>query len=245
MGQTPQPRHIDRLLVELARRVADLERGAAGAPIALAGTGSLTAGTTSIGGYPAVLLGPLPTGDVGLELRRQDGTLALRVGASGIGASRTDVGIYDKSGGLIFGDSASVPDGIGRPSLSWPLLPADGADARSTTSGTFVTVFNAVGRKSNAAVELRFWGSCSDGTTAGEVRLVDFSDVPLLDLAGAAQVPTPIPAGTTSPALLVTDPCRIAGEPYDTSLYVRVQVRRTAGAGTVTVRPGVLCGAGG
>jgi hypothetical protein len=67
--------------------------------------------------------------------------------------------------------------------------------------------------------------------------------VALTGVAGA-QTALPIPAGTTVMTAFATAPWLLAGDAYTTVMTLRLQVRRTAGAGTVSIRPGVFTGGG-
>jgi hypothetical protein len=128
------------------------------------------------------------------------------------------------------------------PSFAFTMLPTTTVLDIAVTSGTFVDVFEVHARKANAYLEGRFQAICSDGTTAGEAILTDGAGVALLDVQGAAQVPVAIPLLTTARTRFVTQACVYPGDVLTTAMTVRLQVRRTAGAGTITLRPGVICG---
>ena len=91
------------------------------------------------------------------------------------------------------------------------------------TAPTPVAVFEAV---------------CSDSSTSAEVRLASDSVTSLTGANGSVIPPIAIPVNTTSLTLFSTDqdPNYWDGLPMGTKRFIELQVRRTAGAGTVTMR---------
>lgn len=84
-----------------------------------------------------------------------------------------------------------------------------------------------------------FEAVCSDTTTSGEARLSANSTDPITGPDGAVVPNLPIPLGTTSTQFLTTanlSPNYWTDFPIGTRIFTRLQVRRTAGAGTITIR---------
>ena len=132
--------------------------------------------------------------------------------------------------------------GSDRPSIPVPLMPVDTAFERSTTSGTFVDLFTASFRKANAFIEVACLARCSDGTTSGELQVVNHVGDPL-PVFFASQTPVVIPVGTTANAAFLTQQLFSPGTEVHEAIIVTVQARRAAGAGSVIIRNPPLRGA--
>lgn len=106
------------------------------------------------------------------------------------------------------------------------------------TSGTFVdthffpTVFLAPKPLVTIAV------TCTDGTTAGEFRLTNEAGTPLTGPNGETITSKVIPLGTTIETVFTNDqtPNYWARQAVGTDFFVKLQVRRTAGTGTINVK---------
>jgi hypothetical protein len=218
------------------RRLRALESGRRLENASISPTGIFQVGATATG-QPVMYLGPQ-----GVEIRRADGTLAFRVGKTDATDPGQAVELRDKAGQVAVSDSYLSDDGLDRPSVAFAMRTVGTTQDVAVTSASFVDVFEVHARKVNAFLEGRFQAACSDGTTTGEARLVDALGAPLA-IHDTAQVPVTIPAPTTVMTRFTTGACVYPGVVHVTVMTVRLQVRRTAGAGTISVRPGVMCGA--
>lgn len=183
-------------------------------------------------------LGAQTEGDRGITIYRQDATPALRI-------SRPDpilpqrVELFDGDGNAIVQESFEG-NGLNKPRLSLPLVPIAAPAAYgvrgpevSTTSGTFVGVFRLQTRQQNPLWQPGFYVRTSDTTTAAEVQAVNVATgTPLNEFFGSPYLGT-VAAGTTAHRELIPS-IRLPGVMED-RITVEVQVRRTAGAGTVFV----------
>jgi hypothetical protein len=106
-----------------------------------------------------------------------------------------------------------------------------------TASGSFASMFQFPCVFVAHVPIVRFTAICSDGSTAGEFQLADNNGVALTGLDGVAVAPTPIPAGTTVETLFENnqDPNYWQDLPVGTDQAIRLQVRRTAGSGTIAI----------
>lgn len=244
MGEVARPQDLRTALRSLTARVRALESGRRLDNASIGATGVFQAGATTTGA-PVLYLGTLNTvGGGGMEVRRHDGSLALRVGKTDPGDLGQGVTLFDKAGNPAVQDSVTIADGFARPSMALGMRPVNSTLDVIVSTTVWTDVFEVTGRKFNAAVEGRFQALCADGTTAAEARLVDaVTGLPLPTWDSNAQDPTPIPVGTTAMTRFVTGACSYLGVVHATVMQIRVQVRRTAGSGTVTVRAGVVCGA--
>jgi hypothetical protein len=199
-------------------------------------------------GVELVRLGSMPIGR-GLEFKRGDGSQALAFRKPFADTDPLSLVLLDRASQVVFGENA-LGNGLGRPLLELPMQPIAAASGtavtcgpfgweRTTTSTSFVSLFAYDGKAQNGFVDLKVAAKCSDGTTSGEIQVVDASTG--LALGGFLAPPWTgvIPLGTTT--LTVFDPAatqvmslvHIVG--FAESMRIEVQVRRTAGAGTITV----------
>lgn len=135
---------------------------------------------------------------------------------------------YDVAGNLVVGDDAVAGQGLARPYVPLPLLPASTAMEVTTTTAGFVDLWVGVIYKQHAAVLAYPLVRPSDGTTAGEVRLVDITAGTVV-MAG----PVVIAAGSGPAYRLLQGPL---GGAHLEARTISVQARRTAGAGTIGAR---------
>lgn len=187
-------------------------------------------------------LGPQFFGDRGVSISREDGSQALVMAQPFEGFDGQLIIMQDRFGNVIlrespFGEGADVPY------LPLTFQPVTAASAAvqfgphglevSTTSGTFVDAFKWRGYRHNPWLRMRLQVRCSDTTTSAEVQVVDkATGDPLEPFLGSPWLGTRA-TGTT--AYVAVDPAvglALPGVPEDT-IEVAVQVRRTAGAGTV------------
>lgn len=151
------------------------------------------------------------------ELRRVRSEIA---GAS----SDPDDKITDPLGNEVVAVDLDDGQGMKKPRLSFTITtPNTGV---TVTSTTWVEAFSVVGRRQNAAVEVRFNATCAAGTT-GSVRAV------IGGTATELHAPVAIADGDTLTAAWTID---LPGD-YDDYLVVEIQAERLTGAGGITVRP--------
>lgn len=199
-------------------------------------------------GDDVVRMGTMPHGDTGLEFRREDGTQAFSM-AKPFGPDSPQMWLlYDRIGQQVVAENSLGP-GLSRPHLEHPVQPVAATSGtavtcgpygweRQTSSTAWVTLFAYDGKVQNPFVDFKFAAFCSDGTTAGEIQVVDLeTGTPLSGFLEGAWVGS-VPAGTT--AYLIVDPpsTRVATpDVSDFGSYMRlgVQVRRTAGTGSITI----------
>lgn len=121
-----------------------------------------------------------------------------------------------------------------------PAWDAGGSWAVGVTSATFTNVFYIPLIHSAPTPVAVFEADCSDATTSGEYRLADSATTSLTGKDGITIPPGIIPLNTTSSPVFTTD--FSPSENYwtdhvvGTAKFYRLQVRRTAGAGTIYIR---------
>lgn len=168
-----------------------------------------------------VPLGAGLTGDGVVFFRGNNGAVAMSsyVTPGGINFPA----FWDSLGNIVVSTDEVSGKGLARPYVPWTHT--TDADTRTTTSASFAALHSFAGYRQHPRMTLGLAAFASDGTTAGEVRVVNGGTV----LAG----PTTIPAGgSIAPEYTFSLPGN-----YMDLLYVDVQARRTAGAGTISVRP--------
>lgn len=245
-GIDNDPGWINRKFRELERMIEGLrsERRAASTSV---DTGSFR---VTANGEEVFRIGDMEFGDRGLIARRQDGSVAFAVkrlsADTFVGQS---VAIYDGSEIQVLSTDA-ILGGLRAPYFEIPFQPYSATPGtsitcgpygfeRTTTSGTFETVFVYDGKRQNVFLDAKVAARASDATTTGEVRIVDLATgTPLPDFFGGPSWVGTIPASSTS--YLVLDPGASQAVTASTGgfgSYMRlgVQARRTAGAGTLTI----------
>lgn len=107
----------------------------------------------------------------------------------------------------------------------------------AVTSGTFVDTYIFPCTFLAPTPLVRLTATCSDGTTAGEFRLTDIAGNSLTDKNGQPVAPTPIPLGTTVETAFENNqsPNYSNSLPIGADQTLKLQVRRTAGAGTINI----------
>jgi hypothetical protein len=167
---------------------------------------------------------------LGFIARRRDGTAAIANFSTPDGGGFS--AIYDKQVNVIVSDDGASGQGLGRPwlpisfSLPGSQVPAG---AETTTSGTFVTIWEARYQKQHPRFYAYVLLRCSDGTTSGEIQLVKNGGVLPEDII---QGPTAIPLGYFSFGTLIGT---VPGD-FGEEMSIDIMLRRTAGAGSVGVR---------
>lgn len=184
-------------------------------------------------------LGPQEHGDRGVSMYREVGTPVMEVRKESSNLPQRWV-MRDGFGNIVVSESA-FGVGLSRPRLAHPVIPAAtptygvyGQEV-SSAADTFTTVFRMECRRQNTNWQPRLQVSTSDTTTAAEVRVVnaDFASFILNDFFTSADWIGAVAAGSTGFRQL--DPTLVLFGNVDEYIRLAVQVRRTAGTGTVKV----------
>lgn len=185
-------------------------------------------------------VGEQVNGDRGLDIHREDGTLAfeMRKAFAPDDVKQMMRGV-DSIGRTIFGDALLSPTGFDAPHIPLPFKPVDltsGARAQSTTSATFVPLFELDDYHQNPALALRIKAYCSNGTMTGEVQVWDAINSVYLDTFFPTPPPSviSIPAGTTTTTTFTSESMILPGSMSD-EMRLEVHARVSSGAGTLTV----------
>lgn len=119
-----------------------------------------------------------------------------------------------------------------------PILPVDWNAGGVISGNTFVSIFYFPTIWTAPTPVVTIEANCSDDTTAGEFALADRAGVELTDINGNPVVPKAIPLGTTAVTIFQNDqvPNYHRVLPTGTPEFIRLLARRTAGAGTITIR---------
>lgn len=189
-------------------------------------------------------LGPQFFGDRGVTISREDGSQALAMSQPFDGFDGQILTLQDRWGSVLM-QEAVFGTGHDAPYLALPFQPVTAASAAAntgphglevaTTSGTFTDAFKWRGIRANPWLRFRMQVKCSDTTTAAEVRVVNqATGTALAPFLGSPWTGT---RATGSTAYVAVDPGVGLGAPDDPgdTIALAVQVRRSAGAGTVTV----------
>jgi hypothetical protein len=190
-------------------------------------------------GITLLYIGLLPNGDYGIELYRDDGTIAMRVGRATPTDGSQIINIYNRSGDAIHGDQFLNPAGaVDTGIVLEPVKASEYTTPVAVTSGTFVDTHIFRGVYVGAQPRVKITAICTDGTTAGEFRLADAAGNSLTGFFGATVDPKAIPTGTTSETDFENDqdPNYFYTLALNSDYFVKLQVRRTAGAGTINIK---------
>lgn len=158
---------------------------------------------------------------------RADGTIALSVATAS--AAPQAVTVWDVNGLPVMGDDVGAAGGLARPYLPMVAAPARTADWLATTNATFEDVWRLSPIKLNPRATITI-GHIADAATAGEVQVT---------VAGSP-VGSPTTVGTSQTATVI-GPFAMPGS-LEATVDIRVQARRTSGAGSV--RLAVLAASG-
>lgn len=224
---TEQP-NLAEMVADLTRRVQSLETGnRAGATSVDKGTFNVRSGSLAVGDI--ALIGRIDFGygeTPGWIFRRADGTVAFTLGGQNDGDQFW--ALWDNQQNIVMSDDGASDAGLARPWLPIQWVESSAVlPTVNTSSGTFSALWTAKYIKQHPRVYVQVLTYCSDGTTAGEVRLAVAGGGAQI---GATQV---APAGFYG--LLTIGPESVDAD-HMGEVELEVQVRRTAGAGTVGVR---------
>lgn len=241
-GIDTDPGWVNRKIRDLERAIQDL-RSERRAPATTIGSGGLVVDGGEIllldtDGSVLFRVGQQQYGDRGVSIYRESGLPAVEVtrGADNLPQA---VRIRDSAGNEIVSEWG-FGAGLARPLLAMPAYPVAAPAAYgvhgpevTTISASFVTLWSMRTTQQNPLWNPRLMLKCSDGTTAAEVRVVkeDGSTI-LSDFFTGPWVGT-VPTGST--AFVLRNPYLGIDSAYGSDVTRHVQVRRTAGTGTVSI----------
>ena len=187
-------------------------------------------------------MGEQTFGDRGVSIFRDDGSLAFAI-RKAFGGTTQSLEMRDRFGSVFLAEEA-LGSGLSRPYLHSPMQPVLPTAAAllhgpygpqvPVTSGTFVTTHQAWYARHNQYGVFKAQISASDTSTSAEVRVINAADgVPL----GAFFQPAWLgarAAGSTGYIEVASPALYLPGVP-DALISIALQVRRTAGSGTLQV----------
>lgn len=229
----PEDKSIDGILEKLFDRLERLERSEGstiveGGSIDYTGTELVIKNTA---GTVIFKVGLQNNGDFGIAGYRDNGTLAFSVRKQiSSGDTSQLLRLHDKLGNVIGGDSLAATTGFDAPYIPNMWRPADRSDAKTTTSATFVTLFKCATYHQNPAIPFVFHTLASDGTTTGQIQVLG-NGSPLGPNFGAPWLGS---VSGTAETLVTSSALMLPGAMGD-AIDLEVQVKRTAGTGTVSV----------
>lgn len=246
-GIDSDPGWINRKFRELERAIEGLrsERRAASTTIGDGGLvidgGDVTMLDTD--GSIMFLLGDQLYGDRGLLMAREDGSIALVLRKAFAGPGTQTLEFRSRDGYLLFAEEA-LGAGLSRPYLHLPMHPVMatptalqhgpyGAEV-PVTSATFITTHQAWYARHNQFGRVMLQIAASDATTAAEVRVINAATSAVLGDFFAAPWLGTRAAGSTGFVQVDSPRLFLPGNPDD-RISVAVQVRRSAGTGTLRV----------
>jgi hypothetical protein len=192
-------------------------------------------------GVDVLRIGVQEFGDVGLRIRREDGSTALQMRKLFTPGDTLQVfQVLDRDGNVIAGDAGLSTAGFDAPHIPLAFIPTNydsSTNAQTISSGTFAATHEHRGFKQNPFFRPQFMVKCSDGTTAGEIQLYDVVGAGYLIGFFTGVRKATIPVGTTTYTLFELDGAVMLPGVMSDALHIEVHVRRTAGAGSITVAP--------
>jgi hypothetical protein len=195
-------------------------------------------------------LGVMEHGDRGIIIRREDDSIALEIRkAFGPSDPGQVIIVRDKSGRAIFAEALLSGSGIEVPHINLPFIPVDysTAVAAAVTSTSFVATHEHRGKRQNPALKPELMVMCSDGSTSAEIQFYDVDAAAYLGgFGGSPAVQTiTVPTGTTAFTKfeLASGALQLPGSMSD-PIHLQIHVKRTAGAGSVSVTPVMTFGSG-
>jgi len=168
-------------------------------------------------------------GGTGLEVHRPDGSLSFIANASHSGGY---VGAFDRGGNAVLTDAIDSGQGLARPYIPLAAFVDTSAPTQTTMSSTFVQVATASGYKQHPKVHAWVLVHSSAADTTGEVQLVD---------GNGTQIGTTATIAASTLTAVEIGPADIGGV-HEEFITVNIQIRRTAGTGTIGARGIALWG---
>jgi len=184
-------------------------------------------------------IGDQALGDRGVTINHDDGSPAIVVRRQFAPDTFQTLQLLDRAGHIVAGENY-LSSGARAPIIPIALTLTSTPVEASTTSGTFVSLFVSEFIRMNATCRLLFLARCSDGTTSGEVQIFNTdTGTALTGFGGATVNPTAVPTGTTVNTEFDTGSNypHYLPNAFDTIQRLDIRARRTAGAGTFTIRP--------
>jgi hypothetical protein len=214
---TDQLREVQRRLGRLAT-AAPLPTGSS----TVVEPGALSALAT--GGAGVFYVGPLDDGSYGVYIARDSGNAVFLT--SGVDRNSQTWSLFDYVGNVIVADD-QAGQGLSRPWLPLPAIPASTGLQVQTTSASFVDVALLPHFWQQQSILALAYVVCSDGTTGGQLQLWDHDN--------AAALGPPLDISVGSNALMSVGPFIVPGAYLDLR-DIRLQALRNAGAGNIGVR---------
>jgi hypothetical protein len=219
---------ISQIIADLKARVARLEAGnRAGNTSVDKGTFAVNGGAFTVGS--TAYLGSVNLGEgasQGAAFYRADGTVAFQI--SGASDASQSWALRDGKGNLVAGDDRQTKTGLARPwvPINW-VEHANILPTNSTSSSTFVPLVTGRMFKQHPQVFVTLLVYCSTGATAGEAVMYI--------AGGGPQVGNVATVSAGYYGLVYLGPAPVQGN-HMNETELEIQVRRTAGAGTVAIR---------
>lgn len=214
---------------ELHRRIEDLEKGSGIGNTAIdAGDLSIRSGSLTVGTVPAIYMGPMVFGAdtaSGWLFRRNDGTVAFTIAGTASGNQNWE--LRDNAANVVVSDDDG-DQGLARPYIHYHFVEhANTVPTITTTSATFVPL--ATGRyvKQHPYTTVEVLCRASDGSTSGQIQLYNTTTATVID------GPENITVGMY--AVITLGPAVVDGA-HMSYQELEIQVKRTAGAGTIGIR---------
>lgn len=224
------PESIAEIVADHDRRLKAIEAGGrAGNTSVDRGSFTVKEGTFQVGTAPSVYFGP-GGGTSIWEFRKDDGTLVFSVGGS---PGNQFWAMYDDQGHFILSDDTVSGYGLANPYLPVPCYPHYNGTGpnpfMTTTSGTFTGAWitRTIAQQPYIFFVLLVKVT-ADSTTTGEIQLMDNNN------SVVADGPTTIPINTFQRFTLGPYPL-FGNIAYKGEIEFEVQIRRTAGTGTISV----------
>jgi hypothetical protein len=220
---------ISTLLREYDRRLRRLESGQNSGNTSV-DTGNFTIGNGSfrVGPVPTVYFGPV-SGSWGWIFQKDDGTQVFNLQGS---PGNQYWAFFDDQGHTILSDDTVSGFGLAHPYLPVPCYPHYNGTGpnpyMTTTSGTFGGAWITRVKAQQPYIVFVVLCRCTnDGTTQGEVTLRDNNNGVSI---------TAVPLGVNFFARVTLGPYSLANNfSYLEEAEFEIQIRRTAGAGTISV----------
>lgn len=168
---------------------------------------------------------------------REDGTLALSLADYGTvfgHPHHQNIAMWDRNGGVLFTDDTDSGQGLAWPLIALGVWASNSYPTDTTTSSSFQTVNTLSGYKQHPRVVVGVLARCDDPATTGEVRVTDQDG----NVIGGVAT---LSAGAY--VQFTIGPAALAGT-HGQSIGLNLQVRRTAGTGTVGARGLMAVGLG-
>lgn len=224
------PEPISRIVADMERRLRALEAGSRTGNTSIdRGTFTVRDGSLQVGPTPTVYFGPV-TDSWGWIFQKDDGTPVFNLQGS---PGNQYWAFFDDQGHIIFSDDTLSGFGLAHPYLPVPCYPHYNGTGpnpyMTTTSGTFTGAW--ITRTLAQQPYIFFDMLCkvtNDSTTTGEIQLRDNNNSVIAD--------GPTVLGTNFFARVTLGPYPLFGNAnYLDAMEFEVQIRRTAGAGTISV----------